>query len=161
MANLISDSLGAGIKVCPRRFLACLACGFWLSAGCAPTLEGPQTTATPVDGASVKPQPPTSSDPLALRHTLTQQQDLVDRQITEGVLVARSRSENGAAITYWSGADGIRRVDLKERKNQQQFRFYFQAGRLMSLVGTSRRADHQGKLQRYTVWAGIGSDWLI
>ncbi len=117
-------------------------------------------SATPAPTASATPTPEAASTDLSSEEGISNLRDLIDKQVSEKVLTAKEVEAEGEKITIWSGADGIRRIDVKKTEGQahESAQYYFQGRHLFSFGGDGSRPGDDGTAENYTFWAGISDD---
>lgn len=127
-----------------------------LLVGCSPPpTQGTTPTAAPASASPAPTASPTQAvDDFTLRDYVTKLQSVIDGQIKDKVLTAKLlSSEKDQKVTAYSGTMGVRRITVERPKVQGTTQYYFEEGRVTSLLGSS---TVKGKKRSF--WAGFAPD---
>lgn len=124
----------------------------------------PAATASPVATASPAATATPAEAPAAdmsSEEGISNLRDLIDKQVEDKVLTSKEVTEKDQVVTLWSGADGIRRIDVKSVEGaptSEKAQYYFQGKHLFSFGGSGTRPGAGEKVEKYTFWAGIAEN---
>lgn len=137
-----------------------LGCSNQPSTGPSPLPEQatPIATGTPAETPGPTETAGPSTD-LSTQSGIKSLSEMLDKQVDEGVLTSQEMSGDYGKMVVWSGAQGVRRIDLEgETENAK---FYFQEGKVFQLGGSGTGPNDDGAEVSYTYWAGISDDGTL